>query len=118
MTSPVLSSRFIWCMRLLASALAVWAIYRHLLRPDWSVRMTVGSEVFDTYRRFWLWESPVASEQGGVPGDIRWGRSLCLLAGYVFMAVGTWRLPVPVGSVPRHPNTTQQPTGAPSGAGG
>jgi hypothetical protein len=117
MTSPVISSRFIWCIRLLASAFALWAIYRHLLRPDWSVRLTVGSEVFDTYQRFWLWESPEASEHGGVLGGIRWGRSLFLLAGNLLMAVGAWRLPVSVGSVPWHPNKPKQPTGAPSGVG-
>lgn len=114
MTGPLLSSRCIWCMRLLASMLAAWAIYRHVLRPDWSVRITIGSEVFDAYRRFWIWESPGASERGVVVGDVRWGHSLLSLAGNLLIAVGVWRLPLPAGDGLRHSNEPQQPTSGPA----
>ncbi len=100
MTRPVYS-KLIWCLRVVASALVLWAIYRHLLRPDWSVRITVGTQAFDTYQRFWLWESPDASEHGGVLGGIRWGRSLLSLAGNIWLAYIGWRLPVDIGSVVR-----------------
>jgi len=108
MTRPVYS-KLIWCLRLVASALALWAIYRHLLRPDWSVRITVGTQAYDTYQRFWLWESPDASEHGGVLGGIRWGRSLLSFAGNIWLAYIGWRLPVEVGSVPWHSIKPQQP---------
>ena len=97
-------AKLIWCMRAVASVLALWAIYRHLLRPDWSVRITVGSEVVDTYRQFWVWDSPDASEHGGVLGGIRWGRSLFFLASSIWIAYLGWRIPVRVGRVPWHPN--------------
>jgi hypothetical protein len=72
MTRPVRDSKWTWGLRVVATVIVLWSVYRHLLRPDWSVRITVGTQVFDTYQRFWLWESPDASEHGGVLGGIRW----------------------------------------------
>lgn len=115
MTRPVRHPKWIYGLRVAATVIALWAVYRHLLRPDWSVRITVGTQVFDTYQRFWLWESPDASERGGVLGGVRWGRSLFSLAANICTAVACWLLPAHVDSVPRHPNKTMQPTGARSG---
>ncbi len=113
MTRPVREFLLKWLPRLLSSLLAIWAMYRFLLRPDRSIQISVGEMSFHTWQQFWLWESPDARDQSGVVGDIRWGRSLLFLAAHLFTAAALWR-----GSVMWHPNKTQQPTGAPSGAGG
>jgi hypothetical protein len=83
-------------VRCAAAALAIWAIYRFLLRPDWSFELRVGSEVLFTWRQFWIWESPATSE-GTAVGDIRWGRSLLFLAAHLFVAATAWRCVEPRG---------------------
>ena len=118
MTLSVRHSTIVWCLRLFSSALALWAVYRHLLRPDWAVRIEIGPEVRDTYMRFWIWDSPDAAEHGGVVGGIRWGKGLFSLAGSFFGVYLAWWIPVQVDNFSRHPNKPKQPTGAPSGAGG
>jgi hypothetical protein len=111
MTKPMRAFLLVWLARLLSSLFAVWAIYRFLLRPDWAVEIDLGETSVHTWRQFWLWESPHAPD--GVVGDMRWGRSLLFLAGHLLVAASIWRA-----GIVWHPNKTQQPTGAPSGAGG
>ena len=111
MTKPVRDLMLMGLVRLAATAWASWAVYRFLLRPDWAVQIAVGQETLDVWRQFWVWETP-ASEPGRVVGGIRWGRSILFLSVHLLVAISLFR------NCPWHPNKTQQPTGAPSGAGG
>jgi hypothetical protein len=115
MTPSVRHSTLVWCLRLFSLTLALWAVYRHLLRPDWAVRIEIGSEVRDTYMRSWIWDSPDAVDQGGVVGGVRWGKSLFSLAVSLVGVYLAWWIPAKVDGFPRHP---KQPASAPSGARG
>ena len=113
MTRPVRGFLIMWLARLIAALIALWAVYRFLLCPDRSVEFSLGEKTIHMWWQFWIWESAHSPVQGGVVGDIRWGRSLLFLAGHLFLAATVLRR-----CVPWHPNTVQQPTSAPSGARG
>jgi hypothetical protein len=95
MTDPFFRPWVVWLARLLASAFAAWALYRFLLRPDWAVEVSIAGKHYTMWFPFWLWESPVSPVEGGVVGEVRWGRSLLFLAGDLILAIFAWRYIAP-----------------------
>jgi len=105
-------SRAIWFWRLACLVMACWAVYRHFLTPEWTMRSSTGFE-FGVHS--WFWRAPDSSNC--TPVGINWLRSLFMGGSGLLVAVaGLYVTPVAVDR--RHPNKPQQPASAPSGARG
>ena len=113
---PWLRVAIVWSLRLLLVAHAAWVIQRYLLRPDWAVRYVIDSSpTFDSWRQFWLWETPDPVAEGCAIGPIRWGRSITRLVGFLFTDVVMWRSLAGGGHVDRSGRAIGTATGGASG---
>lgn len=95
MTDPFPKPWLMWLCRLLACAFAAWDFYGCILRPEWSVEVVVGGQQYTMWFPFWLWESPVSPVDGGVVGEVRWGRNLSRFAMSALWVIFAWRCFVP-----------------------
>ena len=106
-------SRATWSLRLLCLTMGAFAVYRHFLTPEWTVRSTGGDELGV---HSWFWRAPDLTNC--TPVGINWLNSLFNGGTGLFVAVVLWRVTGRVAVGQRHPNKPQQPTSAPSGARG
>src|SRR5690606_20242308 len=100
-------------LRTVSLVFILWGLYRHGVTPEWVMRSAQGHEV---NIHSWFWEPPRLPDW--TPVSVRWWRSLFIGGTLVVIGIQGWRSAGDIRSRQRHPNKTQQPTGAPSGAGG